>query len=282
MRTHLALAYCCMSIALCPLLAQSLSDQLDCACATSRATYAEDLALLPTLLRNSPTHRAGTFVEIGALDGFTFSNTLMLERCFGWRGVLIEANPLNFAKLNASGRPSVKVQSAVCAADKDPSVVEFTVDGGPVAGQVGQLTRGHQHLWSHWNRAKGTMNVSCAPLQTILRRAGYDERSEFDLLSLDVEGAEALVLSTVSTAMFKAVLIELDGTDKNKDEQARKLLHAGGLRQAKHLRVTNSEVFLREGELEVGQPNHSMPNIAHSRSHSKVTPAQLESVIAGG
>jgi hypothetical protein len=126
------------------------------------------------------------------------------------------------------------------------------------------------------------MNVSCAPLQTILRRAGYDEGSEFDLLSLDVEGAEALVLSTVSTAMFKAVLIELDGTDKNKDEQARKLLHAGGLRQAKHLRVTNSEVFLREGELEVGQPNHSMPKITHSRSHSKVTPAQLESVIAGG
>jgi hypothetical protein len=138
MRIHRALVCCCVSIALCPLLAQSLSDQLDCACATSRATYAEDLALLPTLLRNSPTHRAGTFVEIGALDGFTFSNTLMLERCFGWRGVLIEANPLNFAKLNASGRPSVKVQSAVCEADKDPSVVEFTVDGGPVAGQVGQ------------------------------------------------------------------------------------------------------------------------------------------------
>lgn len=236
-----------------------LHSQLACARVTSKSTYREDLALLPTLLRNGHMQQPGSFVEIGALDGSVFSNTLSLESCFGWHGVLIEANPLNFAKLNASNRSSVKVQSAVCGTETDPPFVPFTVDGGPVAGQVGQLTRGHQHIWSRWNRAQGTVNVSCAPLQRILRRAGYKEGTEIDFLSLDVEGAEALVLSTVSPAIFKAVLIELDGTDKKKDELARTLLRAGGLYPAKHLRVSNSEVFLRTDVKEMKQPESSLP-----------------------
>ncbi len=37
----------------------------------------------------------GFFIEVGALDGETRSNTLILERKFGWNGVLIEADPMN-------------------------------------------------------------------------------------------------------------------------------------------------------------------------------------------
>jgi FkbM family methyltransferase len=35
----------------------------------------------------------GTFLEAGANDGYTWSNTYYLERCKGWRGVLIEGIP---------------------------------------------------------------------------------------------------------------------------------------------------------------------------------------------
>ena len=79
----------------------------DCAFNHSKSQYAEDLIMLPTLLharRGSPGH--GVFVELGALDGIAFSNTYMLERCFGWRGLLIEGNPASFAKLRESGRAS--------------------------------------------------------------------------------------------------------------------------------------------------------------------------------
>ena len=41
----------------------------------------------PTPMRN------GFFLEIGGLDGIKFSNTLFFERCLGWTGVLVEANP---------------------------------------------------------------------------------------------------------------------------------------------------------------------------------------------
>lgn len=41
--------------------------------------------------------RNGVFVDVGAYDGVTFSNTLMLGREGGWTGVCIEPLPDNFA-----------------------------------------------------------------------------------------------------------------------------------------------------------------------------------------
>ncbi|KAB7507993.1 hypothetical protein Anas_00609, partial [Armadillidium nasatum] len=41
----------------------------------------------------------GTFIEAGAYDGETFSNTLNLEKELGWSGLLIEPNPLEYQLL---------------------------------------------------------------------------------------------------------------------------------------------------------------------------------------
>jgi hypothetical protein len=43
--------------------------------------------------------REGFFVECGALDGETRSNTLHFERHLNWSGLLVEADPLNFARM---------------------------------------------------------------------------------------------------------------------------------------------------------------------------------------
>lgn len=66
----------------------TLTDgEVACARRTSRSQFGEDLVLLPTLLAAAllrMSRRQGIFVELGAMDGETFSNTLMLEQCFGW------------------------------------------------------------------------------------------------------------------------------------------------------------------------------------------------------
>lgn len=45
-----------------------------------------------TLARHLPEH-GGFFVEAGANDGYTQSNTYWLERFCGWEGILIEPIP---------------------------------------------------------------------------------------------------------------------------------------------------------------------------------------------
>ncbi len=37
--------------------------------------------------------RGGVFLEMGAIDGVVFSNTLWLAKAAGWRGLLIEPSP---------------------------------------------------------------------------------------------------------------------------------------------------------------------------------------------
>lgn len=44
------------------------------------------------------------FLEVGALDGETRSNTLYFERFLNWTGLLIEPDPLNFAQLLTKNR----------------------------------------------------------------------------------------------------------------------------------------------------------------------------------
>ena len=56
----------------------------------SRSQDWEDLALFEQFF--SDTYY-GKFVEIGAHDGRTLSNTYAFEKIMNWTGVLIEANP---------------------------------------------------------------------------------------------------------------------------------------------------------------------------------------------
>ena len=106
-----------------------------CALRHTRSQHVEDMLLLPTLLQAAGWGRRGVFVELGAYDGYKYSNTFVLERCFGWRGVLIEANPANFARLQKSPyRSATKVHSAVC---NRTGWVNFTTSGGVEAGDSG-------------------------------------------------------------------------------------------------------------------------------------------------
>ena len=81
---------------------QMLFDEHGCT-TSSKSQFDEELTLLPLLLQRNGTGN-GTFVELGAFDGMEAANTLVLEKCFGWRGLLIEANPSNFARLAKAPR----------------------------------------------------------------------------------------------------------------------------------------------------------------------------------
>ena len=72
----------------------------------------EDVTLMKMFFSKMKT--PGTFVEMGALDGVIFSNSIAYEETYGWSGVLIEANPVSCEKLFIRSR-AVQVRQSFAA-----------------------------------------------------------------------------------------------------------------------------------------------------------------------
>jgi len=53
---------------------------------------------VPVVMWNVATGN-GFFVEIGGQNGVTFSNTLQFEYSMGWKGILIDASPVNYDRM---------------------------------------------------------------------------------------------------------------------------------------------------------------------------------------
>lgn len=172
--------------------------------------------------------RNGVFVEVGALDGISGSNTYFFEKERDWTGILIEPNPIEFKKLLESDRPlSIKENSVISSEETE---VNFLSIGGPCNVLSGilefynpkHLERVDRELKMYESYPEGheyystkeLIKLNANKLQTIFDKNGI---KEVDLLSIDVEGAEMQVLESIDydkTDVF-CILIENNyGLDK--------------------------------------------------------------------
>jgi FkbM family methyltransferase len=141
----------------------------------------------------------GVFVEMGAVDGLLYSNSLVFEEYYGWSGVLIEANPISCAKLFKEPRRanSRKFCAAACD-DASKRYLEFEfVKDAAVGGAVEAMKTMSAEWQKGWHgdaEKKTRTRVPCSPLAQILRSSGV---ATIDLFSLDVEGSEIHVLRTM-------------------------------------------------------------------------------------
>lgn len=137
--------------------------------------------------------RDGTFVEVGAFDGISYSNTWGLA-AVGWSGLYLEAEP-DFAdrcRATHASHPRVTVvQQAV--GSRHPAEVTFHLGGELTTGDP-QLRQEYASLdWARGSLEGGRVRVlPTMPLDDLLEREGIVEG--FDLLVVDVEGMEPAVL----------------------------------------------------------------------------------------
>jgi len=126
--------------------------------------------------------RSGFFVEIGANDGFTLSNTVYLEENFGWSGLLIEANPQYLDILKKR-----KAKSVIAAVVDKEGHYEFC-SAGLYGGVVALLDKTHEKSTRH----AGSITVWGTTLEKILEDGDAPEVVSF--ISIDVEGAEVPIV----------------------------------------------------------------------------------------
>jgi FkbM family methyltransferase len=131
--------------------------------------------------------RDGYFVEAGAGG---LSNTYALESQFGWTGLAVEPHPGRFEEIRAKRRCALENVCLTDAAGEVEFVINHTAPwSSGIRGAVGEeLERTHYR----GGAVTETVRVRGCPLWELLRQHGAPRR--IDYLSLDVEGAEWMVL----------------------------------------------------------------------------------------
>ena len=122
--------------------------------------------------------RKGTFIECGAYDGETASNTLSLEREYGWSGYLIEPNPNLYGYVIRKNRNVTSLNACISTDSKEILVNVLA------AGQGSKIT----------DQGAGAFRVPCFTFSSIM--SAFKLQS-IDYFSLDVEGFELDVLKTI-------------------------------------------------------------------------------------
>lgn len=131
----------------------------------------------------------GVFLEIGANDGFSQSNTYYLERVLGWDGVLIEAVPSLFRSCRKLRKHSVTFNRA-CVGPDGPAHIDIALLG-LMSVALGLQDNGEE-TDRLGRRPPRTITVPTATLSELIDQAG---KTSIDFMSVDVEGAELAVLS---------------------------------------------------------------------------------------
>jgi len=174
------------------------------------AQAGEDI-LIYDFFKESPP---GFFVEAGAYDGVTLSNTYLLES-LGWKGLLVEAHP-DYAKQCESNRPGSIVKQVALGPRGASGEVEFTCAENQAGAVLSYLNSDKDHI----ERCK---NEQCA-LRKV--RVGYTSLNDLlsactdhvTFLSLDVEGVELDVLKGLDMTKYRPDLILIESNGRRHDE----------------------------------------------------------------
>jgi len=169
--------------------------------------------------------QGGYFIEAGASDGVTFSNTFTLEKNFNWKGILIEPNIYWKESLSKNRTCHIGYK----ALWKENSSVLFNeILNNPILSHVSTVNP-DSWMFDINQEKKQQYTVSSITLVDVLNH--YNAPNHIDYLSLDIEGSEYDVLNSFD---FETYSIEIITVEHNYSSNREKIFN---LLQDKYIRV---------------------------------------------
>ena len=183
----------------------------------------------------------GFFVDVGAEDGKSGSNSLFFEEK-GWKGICIEPHPESFAKL----KQTRKCLCLPVAISSTQGSMTFTKIDGPASALSGlsqSYDPRHKERIERELQEKGgnktEIEVPTEPLKRIFQREGV---KEVHYLSIDVEGAELEVLKSIDFDEVFIHVIDIENNYPDSFGEVRKFLASKGF--TKSFPIMFDEVFV--------------------------------------
>lgn len=187
----------------------------------SRSQLGQDL----WVLIGTSFKKDGTFMEIGAADGKTFSNTYLLEKEFGWKGVVVEPARIWHQELQNNRDCLIDVR---CCSSESEVEVDFIETPSAMLSTIAQYKNSDTH--SH-ERKKGLLyKVKTVSLNDLFEQ--YFPKGQVDYLSIDTEGNEEDILRNLDFTRFSFKFASIENAfDKQKSERIHELLIRNGYKQ---------------------------------------------------
>lgn len=170
-------------------------------------------------------YKNGFFIELGANDGFTQSNTLYYERKYNWKGMLIEPSPNNFLTCKKVRSKNNSIYCNACVGfDYQNKYVDITysnlmtfsnsLDLDIVDKDI-HIENSKKHLKKH--EVIFEFGSVAQTLTSLMDKSNAPR--VIDFLSLDVEGAETEVLRGVDFEKYSFKYMLVEHRDFNELEQ---------------------------------------------------------------
>lgn len=166
--------------------------------------------------------RGGYFVEFGATDGVSLSNTCLLERQFGWKGICAEPSRRWHPELRVNRACAIDTRCVWSSSGESLGFSEYE-DGeysklSSFAGTDGHAA--HRKLARHYD-------VETVTLTDLL--ASHGAPTDIDYLSIDTEGSELEILAAhdFDRYRFRVITVEHNGLRERRRKIARLLLMQG-------------------------------------------------------
>jgi FkbM family methyltransferase len=166
---------------------------------TSFAQIKQDLWVLHETRRKT----GGYFVEFGAADGISLSNTYLLERDFAWQGILVEPNPVWHAELARTRKAIVDFR---CVYRTTGARIDFAATRHAALGTITEFIAADGHARSRSDHQ--VIQVETVRLGDLLRSHGAPRY--IDYISIDTEGSELEILQAFDFAEWDVMLLSVE------------------------------------------------------------------------
>ena len=169
---------------------------------------------------NFKTH--GYFVEFGASDGVSNSNTWLLEKHFGWSGILAEPAKAHHAELFKNR--SCDISTDCVYTETGLSLTFNQVHASAELSTLDKYSNSDFHAGTRQNGVK--YQVPTISLVDLLKK--YNAPTEIDYISFDTEGSELEIMQAFDWNQYRIKIITCEHNHTNAREQINEFLSSKG------------------------------------------------------
>jgi FkbM family methyltransferase len=147
-----------------------------------------------------------TFMQIGAFDGALDDDLRELIETHKLRGVLIEPQPVAFARLQKTYRDQPQVKLLQAAIAEQQGTRDLYCKRGE-ASMVASFDREHLRRHNVADREIVTQQVACHTVESALRAAGM---THVDLLQIDAEGYDWPIIRSIDFTRLRPHILRFE------------------------------------------------------------------------